>query len=656
MSGTASPGSIRAGGAYVELFTVDSKFHQGLAKAQQSLRNFSAAALKTGAALSAASAAIAAGLLANAKAFADNGSALSDMSQRTGMAVESLSALGYAAEQSGTSLDKLEDSLKDMSKNIAEAASGSQGVIDTFNQLGVSVGSLQGIGAEKQFMKIADALAEVPDVGDRAAKAMKIFGEGGRQLIPMLAGGSAGVKRLMKDAQELGLVMSAQDAAAAAKLKDEIDKLSAAFEALKNTIGASVAGELTDFLNYLNEASPAILKSIGENKEWIVWLGNMSIKMGAVGIAMGGLGTAAYALSTAITVLRTATIGLSASLGAIAGLGVLAGLVLITDEVVKQITAQDDLNRELKRSIDLREKLAQVGSGQTKKTVEESREHGGEDRDAFLQQNIESEQKNLEAKKKRVKELQDEADSLDTKAKKARTHDISLSKKYEREAVTVRSELADEQSIMDTTQSRIDALQKEQEAYRAEQKDMDRSPHQSDMGQSSANLTYKPEELAQAPGLGFTIGDGVQAAAEQQRKDAAKLRQSLEQEAESVAEAMLTPAEKLKKRLAHLEKLKEHGLSDEDFDRAVKAANAEAGLDQAKSTVADYGNRTTNAAAMQQGSSEAFSSMVQAMQGREQVEKQIEKNTKDSAKDLKFLARDVKSRNDGVTIKQMTMA
>ncbi len=209
---------------------------------------------------------------------------------------------------------------------------------------------------------------------------------------------------------------------------------------------------------------------------------------------------------------------------------------------------------------------------------------------------------------------------------------------------------------MDTTQSRIDALQKEQEAYRAEQKDMDRSPHQSEMGQSSANLTYKPDELAQDSGLGFTIGDGVQAAAEQQRKDAAKLRQSLEQEAESVAEAMLTPAEKLKKRLAHLEKLKEHGLSDEDFDRAVKAANAEAGLDQAKSTVADYGNRTTRAAAMQQGSSEAFSSMVQAMQGREQVEKQIEKNTKDSAKDLKFLARDVKSRNDGVTIKQMTMA
>lgn len=651
MADTAPAGSIKAGGAYVELFTVDSKLHKGLAAAQQSLNKFSQAALKTGAALTAAGGAIVAGLLANAKAFAEAGDALDKMSQRTGIAVESLSALKYAAGQSGTSIEQIEDAIKDMSKNLVDAQAGSQGLVDTLNQLGLSASSMGGMGAEKQFLAITDALSKVPDVGKRATLAMSLFGEGGRQLLPMLAGGSAGIEAMMAKAKELGLVMSEEDAKAAAKLQDEIGKLSGAFEALKNTVGAAVAKDLTDFLNYLNEAAPAIQKAIGNNKEWISWIGETSIKLGAVGLAMGAAGTAAYALSTAITVLKTATVGLTASLAIIAGVGVVAGLALIADEIIKQVTAQREWNREMERSIDLREKLSQVGEKQTGKVIEESKKHGGSDRTEFLQTEIDREQKNLEAKQKRVKELEAEAQRHEATAA-AMSEDGAGRGIYERKAQHVRQgEMADEQAILDQTQRRLDALKAEMESHQTEQQTMDRSANSSQFGMSQSNLTHDPANSANADQFGFTIFDGIQEQVERDRKEAAKIKATLEQEAEEVAEAMMTPAEKLQKRLAHLETLKEHGLSEENYQRAVTQAKLEANAGGTKGKLTQLDQRTTNAAAVQKGSQEAFSAIAAAMQGRDKIETQIEKNTKATANSVKQMAKF----KQGVTVKEFNI-
>jgi|GEM_PF-3261782 len=660
MADTAPAGSIKAGGAYVELFTVDGKFQKGLASAQNKLRDFAAQATKAGAALAAAGTAMVAGLIGTAKVFADTGAALSDMSQRTGVTVESLSALQYAAGQSGTSLEKLEDSLKDLSKNLVEAGQGNQGIVDTLTQLGVSLNSLQGLNTEQQFLKMADALSKVPDVGTRAAIAMKLFGEGGRQLLPLMAGGAAGIRKLMNDARELGVVLSNDDAQAAKKLKQEFTELHASFEALKITVGSAVAGELTSFLKYLNDASPAVLKAVSENKEWIHWIGQLSAKLGGIGLAMGGMGTAAYALSTAIGVLRTATIGLTASLGLIGGIGAVAAIAVIADEIGKQITLQRDLNRELERSIDLREKLAQVGSGQTQKTVEESRNHGGDDRQAFLQQNIKTELKNLDQKEKRVAQLEGEIAELEAKAAakdqtaeeakkkyadnpEAATQAKAMASMYRSQAAEIRTgDLADEQSIMGTIKTRLETLQQELEAFRAEEVNMDRSVHREDLGQSRSNLTYDEASKGEAEKFGFSISDGLSDLTARQRQETAKVKRMLEEEADALADTMLAPAEKLQKRMEHLKTLQENGLPQWAYDAAVKQAKVESGAATANQKLPELDQRTTNAAALQQGSQEAFSAMVQAMNGRNHTETQIAKNTADTARALTKMERNQK--------------
>src|SRR5690606_7163127 len=93
--------AIRAGAAYIELSTRDSKLVKGLSNASKKLKAFGASVGAMGLKLTAAGGAIVAPLMGMAKQFADVGADLDDMSQRTGVSVQALSELGFAAEMSG---------------------------------------------------------------------------------------------------------------------------------------------------------------------------------------------------------------------------------------------------------------------------------------------------------------------------------------------------------------------------------------------------------------------------------------------------------------------------------------------------------------------------------------------------------------------------
>jgi len=670
MSDTAPPNAIKAGGAYVEFFTVDGKFHQGLKKAENSLSDFSAKATKAGAALAAAGAAIVTGVLAAAKSFADAGDALDKMSGRTGVAVESLSALSYAAGLSGANIEAVEAAFKGMSAAFLNAQRGSAEVVQAFEGVGLSVAKLATMNPEQKFLAIADALSKVHDPTRRGALAMKLFGEAGLKLLPMLAGGVDGIRAMMKEAGDLGQVMSTEDSKAAAVLTDEIGRLTGSLEALKNTLGAAVAGELTEFIQGVNAATPALIESLKANQEWIVWLSKMALELTAVGAAMGTAGTAAYALSVAIKTLQTATVGLTASLGLIGGAGIIAGLVLITDELTQQITLQSRLNKELKRSIDLRQQLADTAGNLTEDAIEDSRKSGGEDRREKIQTDIDNTQKNIDTKTKRVADLQARADELDRKATiaeqagsgdeddfRSQAHAAQLRK----QAKAIRNgDLADEQSILKTQQEALQKFKDEMQAFLKEQTEIQKANAGpiTTSGQSQSGLTYDPETTKDFGKLN-TMGDALQDAANRQREQAAALKKALEEEAEDVAEAMMTPAEKLQKRLERLKQLQGHGLSEQDYNRAVNFEKAQAAIQSARLSIPEMAVRAQNAAAAQQGSQEAFSSIVQAMNNGKNLDQQIASNTKsvadnskDQARYLKQIDRNIK-RIEPVTIKVM---
>jgi hypothetical protein len=182
----ASSSSIKAGSAYVELFTKDSRLVKGLNDASKRLDAFGKGLQGIGTKMAMLGAGVVAPLAGAAKRFADMGSDMVDMSQRTGVSVEALSELGFAAEQSGADMGTLEGSLKKMQKMLFEAASGSQSAQETLASLGLSVAQLSKLSPDEQFKAIADRMSQITDPTLKTATAMAIFGKSGTQLLPML--------------------------------------------------------------------------------------------------------------------------------------------------------------------------------------------------------------------------------------------------------------------------------------------------------------------------------------------------------------------------------------------------------------------------------------------------------------------------------------
>jgi len=152
--------AIRAGSAYVEL-TIRDKITQGLRSAQAKLSTFANTARMIGTGLGMAAGigtGVAAAIVGVSKVFADAGSEIHDMSQRTGVATEALSEFKYAAEQSGASLKDVEKAIRFMQK--------------------------QGISADK-FEATLIAVSQIADESQRAATAMKLWGKTGAMLLPM---------------------------------------------------------------------------------------------------------------------------------------------------------------------------------------------------------------------------------------------------------------------------------------------------------------------------------------------------------------------------------------------------------------------------------------------------------------------------------------
>jgi len=218
-------GSIRAGRAYVELFAKDGRLVKGLKRASARLKAFGANVTAMGKRLAVVGAAMAAPLVGSVKAFTSMGDRLDKMSKRTGVSVEALSELTYAAEQSGTEIGSLEKGMARMQRTLLDAERGLTTALDALDGLGLSAEKLKGLAPEDQFAAIAEGLSRVEDPSRKAALAMMIFGRSGTGLLPMMKTGAAGIDLLRKKARSLGLTISGEDASAAAKLTDSFNSL-----------------------------------------------------------------------------------------------------------------------------------------------------------------------------------------------------------------------------------------------------------------------------------------------------------------------------------------------------------------------------------------------------------------------------------------------
>lgn len=237
--------------------------------------------------------------------FISAGDNLDKMSRRSGVAVESLSALGYAAKISGTDMPVLEKALTRLAINMQDTASGTGEAKEAFDKLGISVTDSSGNlrKTEDVLMDAADKIADLTNSTDQSAYAATIFGARyGPELLPLLKESGKGIKDLTDKAERLGLVMSTESAEAAAELNDRLTDLKESLKMAAFQTGTALAPaletateKLTDAVGWFNKL-PDPLKQIGTYA---------TAGAGAIGLLGGSAALMASKLPAAIEGFKT---------------------------------------------------------------------------------------------------------------------------------------------------------------------------------------------------------------------------------------------------------------------------------------------------------------------------------------------------------------
>lgn len=160
------------------------------------------------------------------KEVLDNADKMAKLSQSTGVAVETLTSFKYAADLSGSSIENIIKGLQALSRNMLSAQAGTGEALMAFRALGIEVeesGKL--LSSDAVLGKIADKFSEMEDGAAKTALAMRIFGDSGAELIPLLNAGSAGITEMREEAERLGLVMSKEMAQQAERVNDQMTRL-----------------------------------------------------------------------------------------------------------------------------------------------------------------------------------------------------------------------------------------------------------------------------------------------------------------------------------------------------------------------------------------------------------------------------------------------
>ena len=324
----ANAQGIRAGRAYVEVGTDESQLEKGLRAAEAKVKEFGKAIASIGAKLGALGAAITAPLLGAAKTFADSGSALHDMAERTGVSVEALSTLGFAARQSGTDMETVEGAIRKMQKALVAGSEENIQAEATFESLGMSVEDLMALSPEQQFEALGSAIAAIPNPTARAGAALQVFGKSGTALLPLLHD----FAELSDQAREFGLVASTEAADAADRLGDAMDLLHDVIGSVVKSVGSALAPVLTEWSVILARIGKQIKDFVAAHKPMIDLVFRVGVGLTIAGAAFVALGVAISGVGATLGTVATLVGGVTTLFAAIVspiGL-VVAGLTGLT--------------------------------------------------------------------------------------------------------------------------------------------------------------------------------------------------------------------------------------------------------------------------------------------------------------------------------------
>jgi hypothetical protein len=195
-----------------------------------------------------------------ARHAAEFGSKIHDAGQQTGLSAETISALKFAADESGSSLEAITGSVAKFSALLGAAKEGNEKAIATLNEYGITARTTD--AALTQAIK---TIADMRDHDLQAAAAKDLFRERTAAILPVIQSFDGDLPKLIAHLRDLGLIMSQEDADAADEFGDQMDTLTKQITGAKIAIGTEF---MPVFLDFSKQLSDWLAKNKGEVKDW----------------------------------------------------------------------------------------------------------------------------------------------------------------------------------------------------------------------------------------------------------------------------------------------------------------------------------------------------------------------------------------------------
>jgi hypothetical protein len=260
---------------------------------------------------------------------------ITDLAAATGISVQGVQSLDYAAKQTGSSFEAVAKAVGKMSSGLTDGDKSTVGALST---LGLSLGSLRAMSPDQAFSTIADAIATIPDPMRQSALALDLFGKGGRELLPMI---KSGVGDLASEARQLGLVLSDDAVAAGDKFGDTLDQLKTAGMGLLSSVLTPMMPALTSLVSTITaNLQPAFVAMVdGVRLVSGAWTG-LARPLRDLIVVMGAAASAVWVLNSALmATAATAAVALASSLASlVTPLIAVAGLIAGGSGVVASIS------------------------------------------------------------------------------------------------------------------------------------------------------------------------------------------------------------------------------------------------------------------------------------------------------------------------------
>lgn len=223
-------------------------------------------ALKFAAAAATAAAATTAALV---KIVSNNTAAMDTIdkaSQRLGMTKKSYQEWSYVMGQCGLNMEQMESGMMALTNKMKEAADPNSDASKAFKMLGVAVTDSEGNlrSVNDVFEETVAAMTMIENEGEKLALADMLFAGSGQLMMPLLNTAYDRIVELKQTANDLGLVLTDEQIAAAVQFVDTADTLKQAYGTLGTEIANTLVPALEKFYQFLIDYYPTIKKEFVE--------------------------------------------------------------------------------------------------------------------------------------------------------------------------------------------------------------------------------------------------------------------------------------------------------------------------------------------------------------------------------------------------------